>query len=262
MPATVAHVAAVLPIARFQRDWLVPSAWVIGSIVPDMAWVLFGQRAYYVAHSALGIVTFDVGLGVTLLAAWRWLLAEPVRDVLPRAIGERIPAGRGIRGREWPGVVIGLAAGALTHVVWDSFTHVSRWGSTHVPGLSSDLGGLPGYQWAQHVSSLVGTVIVAWFLWRRFHETPPTPVADRRATRWFGPASTLALVLIASATAALAWASAETTSTHDLFFRVTLRSSAALFVGVLGCGVLWWRLPQRDGERRAKRSWWRPQTAR
>ena len=40
MPLTIAHPAAVIPLQRWLGTWAIPSALVIGSVAPDLAYVL------------------------------------------------------------------------------------------------------------------------------------------------------------------------------------------------------------------------------
>ncbi len=66
-----------------------------------------------------------------------------------------------------------MVLGAITHLVWDSFTHAGRWGVEVVPWLHTEHLGLPGYKWAQFASGLLGlAVLVIWSL-RRLIDTAP-----------------------------------------------------------------------------------------
>lgn len=75
-----------------------------------------------------------------------------------------------------------LAIGAATHVGWDAFTHPGRWGATHLAFLAasypSPLGPLPGYQYAQYASSVLGLLAIAWVAHRR----PVVALAERAAS--------------------------------------------------------------------------------
>jgi hypothetical protein len=50
-------------------------------------------------------------------------------------------------------------------VLWDEFTHGGRWGERHVPALAGTYGDRLGWQWAQHVSGVLGLALLA--LWLR-----------------------------------------------------------------------------------------------
>jgi hypothetical protein len=77
-------------------------------------------------------------------------------------------------------VVVALALDAGTHVAWDSFTHIGRWGPAHVDWLADTHAGLPGYRWAQYAGGVVGTAAIAFWLIRWWRATPHAPAADRR----------------------------------------------------------------------------------
>ena len=57
---------------------------------------------------------------------------------------------------EWALCVPGVVLGAATHVAWDSFTHEGSWGTEHVALLRDSFLGVPGYEWAQHLCSVLG----------------------------------------------------------------------------------------------------------
>ena len=126
MPFTLAHPAAVVPLAHRLGRRAVFSALVIGSMAPDFAYlvprVVRGQ-----SHSLWGLVwfCFPVGLGVYLV--YHLALKRPLAACLPRALREavapilarspRLPAA------PWWRVVTSLLLGSLTHIGWDLFTH-------------------------------------------------------------------------------------------------------------------------------------------
>jgi hypothetical protein len=141
-------------------------------------------------HSLTGALGLDALLGLLAFVFWHGLLAGPALAAAPRALQERLPteATRSLRERfhrpaDLVLVYLSLVVGALTHVVWDAFTHRARWGVQHVPWLSAQHGRWPGYEWAQLASGLLGGLALAIALvlwWRR---TPPVRAEDRRSAR-------------------------------------------------------------------------------
>jgi hypothetical protein len=228
---------------------VVTVAWVVGSVVPDIAWFLLGRDAYAYGHSLPGVVTLDLALGVVIVVVWRLLLVAPVRDLLPGRLGELVPDRRGLDRREWPGVLLGVAAGALTHVVWDSFTHAGRWGSTHVPVLAAQLGPLPGHQWAQYASGVLGVAVLVLVVQDRYRSGPRTPVADRLASLLLRRLLGWGLLVAAVAAGLVAWAAAAPEGTHVAVVQGVGRALAALLLGSVAVGGLWWVLPRRAGSR-------------
>ena len=200
MPFTLSHAVAVLPLARSRR--LVPAALVIGSWVPDLPYFvpLLGSSGW--THAASGPVTIDLLLGLAVLALWRLVLRRPLVDLAPAPLRHRVPPVRRLDGSSLLASAVSVALGAVTHVVWDTFTHGGRWGTTHVPALTVAMGPLPAYKWFQFASGGLGlAALLVWvLLW--FRRTPPRPVLPRarpsfRASVWVAVPAVAVLVAIA-----------------------------------------------------------------
>ncbi|WP_328298054.1 DUF4184 family protein [Streptomyces sp. NBC_00435] len=212
MPFTLSHAAAVLPAVRRTgraRGPLVASALVLGSFAPDVFYfadaVVPGLRPYGTfTHSLPGVVTADAALTAVLTAFWL-LLREPLIALLPR--GGRGRAHAFVRGEEWRGrrlpplalwFYLSAVAGSLTHVVWDSFTHLDRWGTRALPELGEPLAlGLPLYSYLQYGTSAVAACALFWFTVTGLRRLPASPVPASvpvlgRAEVW----GALALVLL------------------------------------------------------------------
>ena len=186
MPFTASHAAAVLPLLRTP---LPASALVIGSMAPDFPFFLPFDPGIR-THTAAAIVTTDLLFGVPAWLLWHALLAAPALWAAPRPLRARltgVPLGVRVRLLDVRAVLLtvaALAVGSATHVLWDEFTHVGRWGPQHLPALAETWWLMPGYRWLQYVSSLVGLlVLLAWLVhwWRR---TPATSDTDRPAPWW------------------------------------------------------------------------------
>jgi len=237
VPFTVSHVAAVLPMVG-RSDRLPAAALVIGSMTPDYPWFLTGGRSSGLSHSPFGIVTVDLAVGLLAVVAWRLLVQAPLRDLVPRSLGERLPRSPGVVGADLPWLALGVVVGSVTHVVWDSFTHAGRWGVDRVPWLHTEHLGLPGYTWAQFASGAIGLVVLAVWGVRRLAGTAPDPqglrstLEDRRVA-W-------ALVVAGALTGAVVALLALPGSPERTLVRVvTLGGTAAACALVLAC-ALWW----------------------
>lgn len=188
MPFTGSHPILALPLRR----WGLPAtALVIGSMSPDVPYYLPG-RPYWSTHTPLGLVTVDVVIGVVLWLVWvallrNWVLAlapaglrartgpmPPIRDVLTDLRG----TGR---------VVVALFLGAVTHVLWDEFTHVGRWGDRNIALLHAQYGPMPGWHWAQYLCGAFGLGALAWCAWRWWRRTPARHPAVPARHRWVWP---------------------------------------------------------------------------
>ncbi|MEV4945905.1 DUF4184 family protein [Streptomyces sp. NPDC053755] len=216
MPFTLSHAAAVLPGIRRDgrgRGPLVASALVAGSFSPDMTYftatavpdaMMFGD----VTHAPLGILTVDVLITALLVALWL-MVREPLVALLPAGRRARVYAF--VRGRPWRDrrplplaawFCVSAVLGATTHVVWDSFTHLDRWGTRAIPFLGDVVAGFPVYLYAQYGGSALALLLLVWFTARalrtppadgaqaatetearREEPAPALPVVDRRGRR-------------------------------------------------------------------------------
>ncbi|MGW0466070.1 DUF4184 family protein [Streptomyces sp. NPDC003027] len=204
MPFTLSHAAAVLPGMRRDgtaRGPLVASALVAGSFSPDMTYfaatavpdaMFFGD----VTHAPVGIVTVDVLITALLVALWL-TVREPLVALLPAGRQARVYAF--LRGRPWrerrPAALaawfcLSAVLGATTHVVWDAFTHLDRWGTRALPFLGEIVAGFPVYLYAQYGGSALALGLLVWFTVRGLRAAPGGaalppgfPVLDRRV-RW------------------------------------------------------------------------------
>jgi Domain of unknown function (DUF4184) len=193
MPFTASHPAAVVFLAR----WGLPgSALVIGSMAPDFTMLLPIPAMVHLAHTAPGLATIDLALGLVAFVAWQAFFGPAVVAVAPKALRARLPdrapAGLMFHFGRWSRAALVLAAlliGAATHLVWDSFAHEWMWGQAHIPWLASRHGPLMGWEWVQHASDVAGLAIVAGWIavwWRRAPERPGTSVMARsyRTLAW------------------------------------------------------------------------------
>ncbi|GGY39184.1 DUF4184 family protein [Streptomyces djakartensis] len=178
MPFTLSHAAAVLPAVRTDgtgRGPLVPAVLVAGSFAPDMTYyaasVVSGAMEFGdVTHSLPGVFTVDVLVAWTLVGLWL-LVREPLVALLPRARQGRVAAllrCGAPRARVRPSLVlwwyVSAVLGALTHVVWDAFTHLDRWGMRLFPVLGREVAGSPLYWYLQYGGSAVAAVVIAVFV--------------------------------------------------------------------------------------------------
>lgn len=194
MPFTPTHVAAVVPLARVRA---IPfSALALGSMVPDFPlYFRIDNDAYMAAHSALGVFTLDLPLGVLAFLTWQALIKRPAVELLPAPARERLGAVRDPlplgAPRVWAGGIAGALIGAATHVFWDSFTHANRWGVNLLPVLNRDLLSLfgrdvPAYKALQYGSTIVllPMLLVLAGLWLRRQPRVETPTRFSAGMRW------------------------------------------------------------------------------
>ncbi|MDP9012482.1 MAG: DUF4184 family protein [Pseudomonadota bacterium] len=169
MPFTISHVAAVVPFSRPLARWGVLSATVIGSMVPDFGFLMPWRPARIETHSAIGLFTFCLPVGLATFWVFQLLVKPAVTELLPdgaysrwRAFAEPVDIGSI---KQWALAACGVFAGAFTHLVWDAFTHEGARGIRMFPALDDpivEIAGrhLVGTRLLQDVSSLVGFAIV------------------------------------------------------------------------------------------------------
>lgn len=166
MPYPFAHPAAILPLARPMGRFAVPSALAIGAIAPDL-WYLVPPLARAHSHSLIGLLAFCLPAGIVAYLAFHLLLKQPLLALLPRSIACRLAGVTAERLPRvpWTAVLASLLAGAATHVLWDAATH--------------DRFVVHDMQVLQHVSTLLGTAMLAAWLWRWLRDAAPQDLPPR-----------------------------------------------------------------------------------
>lgn len=263
MPFTLSHAAAVLPAVRTDgtgRGALVPAVLVAGSFSPDMTYYVasvlpeameFGD----VTHSFPGVFTVDVVVAWALVGLWL-LLREPLVALLPvrRQGGPATLLRCGApRTRVRPSLAarwyVSAALGALTHVVWDAFTHLDRWGTRLFPVLGEEIAGSPLYWYLQYGGSALAAVVIAAFVAVALRRSPAAapvgvPVLSVR-DRWLAGAVIGGLAAVAAVQRASRWWDywGSTAKYWELIPTLCFGAGAGLVLGLLlyAVGVRVWR---------------------
>jgi hypothetical protein len=206
MPLTFpSHAAAVLPI---KLAW--PHRWdgvalVIGSTSPDLPYAVYPYLRFD-AHAWTALLWFCVP--VTVLGVWIVRRAAPavaahLPDLGGFALHDYAVLGRvrraGLRAGlgSWLVTVGSAFVGALSHLVWDSFTHPRGIGILRFPPLGRvAFDGLPWWHVLQLASTVAGALVTAALAWRigrrrllvAWHGAPPE-VARRPGVFWSAAAA-------------------------------------------------------------------------
>ena len=167
MPLTFAHPAAVLP---FRRCGLPFSALVVGSMAPDLEYVLRLAPRSEISHTAAGLLVFCLPVGMLGLWLFHRVWTRPMADLLGMSgngsMGHAAPACTFWPARRFAVLCAAIVVGSMTHVAWDSFTHQYGWMVQRVPSLSrlvlaTKWGAVPLYTMLQHGSTAVGLAVLA-----------------------------------------------------------------------------------------------------
>jgi uncharacterized protein DUF4184 len=245
VPFTPAHAAAVLPlVGRRRPGWVVPSALVIGSMVPDVLYFVPIRSDRDFSHSLTGLVTLDLALGLVFVAIWKVVAAPVVRDLAPQPIRLRLPIPDPLTSREAVWAVPGVVLGGLTHIVWDSFTHANGWMVLRLPFLTADVG-LPVFKLAQYASGILGCAVLLLHalrlpVVRRSERVAPLASARERLVAQ----AVLAGVPVVCALAFALPARADGAGTEMLLYVAVVRGVSGL--GLAACAVAaWWHVRVR-----------------
>ncbi len=176
MPFTLSHPAAILPLHRALGRHSVLSAWVVGSIAPDLPYFLGLPWHRATTHTFESLIWFSLPAGWVAWLLFEHALRAPAISLLPRSWRVRL---RLTPARLQPmAVSLALVVGAATHVVWDAATHADGAIVAGLPFLAEPWLGwgerpLAGHRLLQHGSTLIGAAALALAVTRwRFRSAP------------------------------------------------------------------------------------------
>jgi hypothetical protein len=203
MPFTVSHALAAVPLRRALGPRAVPSALVIGTMVPDF-WYFIPVVDRLDSHSFPALFWFALPVGLATYLLFHLWLREPALALLPPGVRSRVGALASGPRPPWPAVAAGLLAGAASHIAWDVPTHATTtWDPCRTVVATIGRHHVPLYSVLQHGSSVGGLVLLgAWC--RRWLAARPVDdsvgAVGSPATRW----AAVALLLVVPPLAAIA----------------------------------------------------------
>ncbi len=169
MPYTISHAATVLPFSPWLARLRVLSAAVIGSMVPDLGYLMPEHPSRAITHSALSLFTFSLPLGLLCYWIFQRLMKTPLLTLLPDPayLRWRPFAAPAALNSPWQWLLAGcgVLVGAVTHLAWDGFTHEGARGMRMVPELDDWVVVVHGHHLIgagllQGASSVLGLAIV------------------------------------------------------------------------------------------------------
>ena len=204
MPFTVSHAAAVLPLQRYTR--LPLTALVVGSMAPDFGYFFAYEASRQLTHSFTGLFIFCLPVGLMVWLFYVAALEKATITLLSDRWHTRFAHTDAITPSLVARAALAIVLGAVTHLLWDAFTHRGTFVTRAFPVL---IGPTPGASWMpiyhllQGMSSLLGLVVL--FNWaQHLHRQParslirPYLIRERVRIRalWFLGTATLAGALL------------------------------------------------------------------
>ncbi|HEV2703584.1 MAG TPA: DUF4184 family protein [Steroidobacteraceae bacterium] len=206
MPYTISHAAAVLPFGRWLARWRILSATVIGSLVPDLGYLMPVYPPRFLTHSALSLITFSLPFGLLLYWVFQRVMKTPLLSLLPDQAYMRwrpfaTPASLS-NPRHWAAAALGVLVGAITHLAWDAFTHEEGRGMRMLPELDDWAVAVHGHhligaRLLQGISSILGLAIVALILIYALRRGTPQAAGPRALSETQRRGWVVAFVLLA-----------------------------------------------------------------
>lgn len=186
MPFTLSHAAAALPFRKFKPIW---PALVIGTFAPDLQYFIWISDEDRSGHHFPGVLLFSLPLALLLLWLFEWCVKGPVIELLPDPILRRLQDKvRPLSFWGWQrfmSIVMWIFVGTATHVLWDWFTHSRTWITAHWALFSYKVpvpfhSPVTTTKILQHISTMLGILILAVWCVAWYRRTAPVPRASLR----------------------------------------------------------------------------------
>ncbi len=226
MPFTFAHPALVVPLRYLPRSWFSYTGLILGSIVPDLEYIMNGTRTF--SHTYPAILWFHLPIALIVAFLFHTILRDKLIARLPTFMYRRFTR---FEGFNWNGyfkknkgiVISSIILGAVTHLFWDSFTNASGYFVEKFPVLQEMVHivgtPIPLYVLLWNVSSLVGilVLIIAIYLFPKEYKSRKYSIV------WFWIIFMLVAVLI-SCLLLINLEYSDISAVYMIFIRATLLS--------------------------------------
>ena len=254
VPFTVSHAAAVLPLHRLSKHKLPLTALMVGSMAPDFGYFFSAEASRLVTHSFAGLFTFSWPAGLLVWLFYVAVLEKATITLLPDPWHTRFAHTDQITPALIARVSVAIILGAVTHILWDAFTHRYTFVTSAFPVLLEPTPGLhwlPLYHMLQGVTSVVGLVVLAMWA-RRQHRQPakslirPYHISERSriAALW--------ILLVASLLCGLAYWLPYAGAYYDAqIFFAAIGAMSGFFIAWCGIAIWMWIHTRRVRRRAA-----------
>jgi hypothetical protein len=206
MPFTVSHAAAVLPFQRVGNHALPLTALMIGSMAPDFGYFFSHDASRSLTHGFASLFYFALPAGLAVWLFYVAILEKATITLLSDRWHTRFAHTDRITSALLARAAIAVLLGALTHILWDAFTHRATFATEAFPFLLRPTPGaswMPVYHLLHGLSSILGlALLVSWA--RHLHKQParsqirPYDISGkaRASCLWFLLATTLIVAVV------------------------------------------------------------------
>jgi hypothetical protein len=174
MPFTFVHPAIILPLNKSSR-WFSMTGLVIGSMIPDFEYFLRMKIQSDYSHTITGLLWFDFPLSILLAFVFHNIVKMNLINNLPKFLQYRFLPYQSFCWNEyfrknWLKIIISILIGIFSHLLWDSFTHISGYFVEHFPLLKSNIlifgYNIPIFKILQHGSTVLGCLFILFFVYK------------------------------------------------------------------------------------------------
>ncbi|WP_367756734.1 DUF4184 family protein [Flavobacterium sp. WC2430] len=168
MPFTLSHPAIILPFLKNKK--LSATALIVGSMSPDFEYFFRMRMQSEISHTLLGIFLIDFPLGFIVMFTFHEIIKRPFIENTPVFFQKRMQE---LKESNWVNyfknniftVLICFFLGAVSHILWDSMTHWDGFMVQNFSFFNIEIYGIPVYKIAQHVSSIIGLIWIAYYIY-------------------------------------------------------------------------------------------------
>lgn len=169
MPFTFSHPAIVLPFIKSRR--LSATGLILGSMCPDFEYFIRMKVQSSVSHTFLGLFIFNIPISLLAALLFHQIIKKGLIENLPSFFSSRLDV---LKKTDWMDylrnnfiiVVLSIVIGAISHILWDGFTHQSGYFVSEFPFLLSEIYAIPFYKILQHLSSCIGMATLFFYLYK------------------------------------------------------------------------------------------------
>jgi Domain of unknown function (DUF4184) len=244
MPFTLVHPIATVPIWFGSKHKLHLASLTIGSMIPDADYFLFLYPVKTVGHTFSGIFLQGIPYSFVLLIAIRYVIRRPFLALIPLHAARKFPPSKKyfpLRLFDLINIVVSIAIGATTHLVWDDFDRV---GSSSIVQnsefLKSMISFLQTYSLLLYCGGVVGLVFLSLWLVKWLSRSPSYHRVETLNFWW----RVLAIIGIGCCSCGVAWFAIQDNREPFINFpvRLLIGGISGTCLGLLLYSAIFWLL--------------------